>query len=158
MRNKFAKVSDPNKFVTESGDRYHTIYEPIVNPDGTISLVESGKEDIQAKIDSYKDQTDISFIVKKLAQGDFSVLSQKEPMYGDFTTMPKTYAEALQLTIDAEKRFYELPLETRNKFDNDYKQWFAQAGSDSWIERMGYKVTEGSGDIIVEDEKGDIVE
>ena len=59
MRNKNAKVSDPNKFETCPGDKYHIVYEPLVNPDGTISLVESGKEDIQAIIDSYREQTDM---------------------------------------------------------------------------------------------------
>lgn len=51
--------------------------------------------------------------------------------------MPKSYAEALQLVINAEKDFYDLPLDIRNKFDNDYKQWFAQAGSNSWLDKMG---------------------
>lgn len=138
MRNKFAKVSDPNKFETCSGDRYHITYEPVVNPDGTISLVENGKEDIQAKIDSYREKTDIAYIIKRLEMGDTSVLNQNNPMYGDFTDMPKSYAEVLQLVIDAENSFYKLPLDTRNKFDNDYKQWLAQAGSLEWSERMGF--------------------
>lgn len=136
MRNKNAVVSDPNSFVTDPGSRYHIIYDPVVKPDGTIVLEESGKDDIQEFIDSFRDQTDMTFILKRMALGDLSVLTQKTPMYGDFTNMPKTYAEALQLVMDAEKQFMLLPLDVRNKFDNDYRKWFATSGSDVWMESM----------------------
>lgn len=139
MRNPNACVSDPNKFVTNPGDKYHILYSPVVNSDGTINLIESGKDDIQEMIDSYREQTDMSYILQAMANGDTSVLSHKQPMYGDFTDMPKTYAQALQMVIDAETQFNKLPLDIRNKFDNDYKQWFAQAGSDEWFKKMDYK-------------------
>lgn len=136
MRNKNACVSDPNSFVTSSGSRYRSIFSPIVCPDGTIQLVESGKEDIQQYIDSFRDLTDMTYILQRMAAGDTSVLNQKEPMFGDFTNMPQTYAEALQLVIDREAQFMKLPLEVRNKFDNDFRKWFAQSGSEEWFEKM----------------------
>lgn len=136
MRNKNAKVSDPNSFVSDPGDRIHKIYAPRVNPDGTIDLVEAGQEDLQALYDSYRDQCDMAFIVNRLMMGDLSVLSQKEPFYADLTQFPKTYAEALQLVIDAEANFLKLPLDVRQQFDNDYRQWFAQAGSETWYNKM----------------------
>lgn len=136
MRNKNACVSDPNSFVTSAGSRYRSIFSPIVSPDGTIQLVESGKEDIQQYIDSFRDQTDMTYILQRMATGDTSVLNQKEPMFGDFTNMPQTYAEALQLVIDREAQFMQLPLEVRNKFDNDFRKWFAQSGSEEWFQKM----------------------
>ena len=137
MRNKKAKVSDPNKFVTSAGNKDHILYSPKVLDSGVIKLIESGKENIQDKINSFRDTCDMSFIIQRLAMGDSSVLNKKLPNYGDFTQMPKSFAEALQLVINAEKEFYDLPLDTRNKFDNDYKQWFAQAGSEAWLDKMG---------------------
>lgn len=136
MRNKNACVSDPNSFCTDPGSRYRTLFSPIVRPDGTIQLVESGKEDIQEYIQSQKDKTDMSFILSRMAAGDTSVLTDKTPMYGDFTSMPKNYAEALQLVIDREADFMKLPLEVRNKFNNDFRQWFAQSGSEEWFDKM----------------------
>lgn len=137
MRNSKAKVSNPNEFVTSAGNKEHILYSPKVLDSGMIKLVESGKENIQDKINSFRDTCDMSFILQRLAMGDSSVLNKKIPNYGDFTQMPKSYAEALQLVINAEKDFYDLPLDTRNKFDNDYKQWFAQAGSTEWLDKMG---------------------
>lgn len=139
MRNKFAEVSEPNYFNSCSGNIEHIIYSPKVLDSGVIKLIQSGKENIQDKINSFRDTCDMSFILQRLAMGDSSVLNKKIPNYGDFTQMPKSYAEALQLVINAEKDFYDLPLDTRNKFDNDYKQWFAQAGSVAWLDKMGIK-------------------
>lgn len=136
MRNKGAKVSDPNSFVTCPGDKYNIVYTPKVKDDGTIELVESGKDDIQEMIDSWREHTDMSWIIARLKEGDMSVLNRSPGYYIDTTKMPQTYAEALQLIIDSQRKFYELPLDVRNKFDNDYMQWFAQAGSDDWVSRM----------------------
>lgn len=129
MRNINAKVSDPKVFVTCAGDRYHTIYSPKVLENGTIELVETGKDDIQEYIDSQREQTDIHYIMQRLQLGDTSVLTNREPMYGDFTKFPKTQAEILQLMIDAKHEFEHLPLDVRNKFDGDFNKWFVSLGN-----------------------------
>lgn len=144
MRNKNAKVSDPNTFVTGSGDKFRIEYSPKVMPDGTIELLESGKIDIDAYINSQRDQTDMAYILKQLALGNNSVLQQGSAMFGDFTDpdLPKTYAEALQLRIDAEKSFYNLPVDVRAKFENDFNRYFAQAGTEDWFVKLGINKTE----------------
>lgn len=127
MRNKNACVSDPNSFVTSAGDEFHVIYNAKLLDDGTIKLIESDKEDIQAKIDSFRDQTDMAYILRQLQLGDTSVLTSKQPMYGDFTAMPKNMLEAMQIMIDGEKAFYDLDLDTRQKFDNNFRKWMIDA-------------------------------
>lgn len=142
MRNVHAKVSDPNSFSTCHGSSEHIIYSAKVMDDGTIKLKEAGKENIQQKIDSFRDSTDMAYILHRLAQGDTSVLNQKQPMFGDFTKTPKNLAETLQMHIDAENAFYKLPLEVRSKFDNDFNKWFSSAGTERWLENMGYEKKE----------------
>lgn len=137
MRNKNAKVSNPDDFITCSGDQFQVEYSPIVNPDGTIDLIESGKIDINEMINSFKDSTDMAYILKQLALGNTDVLAQRQGVFADFTEFPKTYAEVLQLRIDAEKSFYELPVETRQKFNNDFNVYFATAGQTEWFEKLG---------------------
>lgn len=136
MRNPNAKVSDPNEFCSCPGEKMHNIYSAKLMEDGTILLKKTDEEDIQAKIDSYRDQTDMAYVLRQLMLGDTSVLTQKEPMYGDFTQMPKNMMEAMQLMIDGEKAFYELDLETRQKFDNNFRQWMIDAGSPEWCKKM----------------------
>lgn len=138
MRNKNAKVSDPNGFITEPGSPERVIYDAQVGPDGVIEVVPAGKDNIQEKIESFRQSTDMSFILKQLALGNNEVLNQEPGMYGNFLDMPKTMAEAMQRQIDAEKVFYKLPVDVRGKFENDYRRWLVSAGSDEWIEKMGF--------------------
>lgn len=136
MRNPKAAVSDPNEFVSDPGSRIHTLYSSKVLKNGIIELTPSGSEDIQEKIDSYRDSTDMAFIIHHLLAGDESVLYQKSAMYGDFTKAPESLAEAQQMLIDGEAAFMQLPLETRQKFDNNFRAWLFQAGSEGWIKAM----------------------
>lgn len=137
MRNKNAKVSDPKKFITSSGAKYHIEYDGSVDKEGNITLKEVGKTDIKASINSYKETTDIDYIRKKIEMGDLSGINQSKPSFGDFTQMPKTMAEALQMQIDAKRAFMKLDIDTRNKFDNDVNKFLVSAGSEEWLKKLG---------------------
>lgn len=149
MRNKNAKVSDPNSFVTESGSPERILYSAKVKVDGSIEVVPSGKENIQDKIESFRDQTDMSYIIKQLMLGNADVLNVHPGQYGDFTQAPKSMAEALQLQIDAEKAWYGLPVETRAKFDHDLNRWLVTAGSEDWNNKMFPSATKEAGEPLV---------
>lgn len=136
MRNKFNRVPDPNKFMSCSGSDIHVLYEGKIMSDGTVKLVPIGKESISEKINSYAAYTDIRYIMNRLRQGDTSVL-RDGAFYGDMTKAPKSLADAMQIMINAENRFNELPLDVRNKFNNSYLQWMQTAGQDIWFENMG---------------------
>lgn len=126
-----------NKIVSNPGSPIHTIYSPIVEENGVIKLVPSGKENTDEYIQSFKESTDMEFILAKLAQGDTSVLNRSHPIFGDFTKAPKTYAEVLQLQIDSRAAFDRLSAEEKQKFGNDPNQFFATAGSKEWYEKLG---------------------
>ncbi len=126
------------KFATSPGNPYRTIYSEKVNSDGSISLVEVGKENINDIIQAYKDSTDIAQIVAYYnSTGDESVLNRMVPQYGDFTELPKSFADMLQLRIDSLKFFEALPVDVRQKFNNDANVFFSTAGSKDWIENLG---------------------
>lgn len=140
MRNKNACVPKPDSVVSNPGSDIHVIYQGKVLPNGQIRLEEVGKESISQMINSFKDSTDITYIAQRLAMGDTSVL-RDGAVYGDFTKTPKSLAESLQIIIDGEKKFNELPLDVRSSFDNSYYQFIMSAGSDSWIEKLGINKT-----------------
>lgn len=137
MRNKHARVSDPNSFSTHPGEKFHVVYDSFFNQDGTIRLKPSGKKDIKAEINSHVAETDMAVIVQKLMMGDSSVFSTKKPLYGDFTQFPSTYAEAFELVNRSEKAFESLAPDVKQKFDNDRAKWFSSIGSPEWFEIMG---------------------
>lgn len=146
MRNPNACVPDPNSFVSNPGELFEIEYSSKVLPDGTIVLKEAGKIDIKQMINSQRETTDIAYIMNAIENGDSSMLNNNG-FYGDMTAFPKTFAEVLQLQLDAQRSFYELPTEVRKKFDNDFNQYFATAGTDEWNEKLGFSMNEKEGEV-----------
>lgn len=152
MRNKNAKVSDPNTFYTDPGSPERILYDGKIMPDGSIEVVATGKENIQDKIESFREQTDMSYIIKQIQLGNGDVLNLSPGEYGDFTKAPKTMAEALQMQIDANKAWYGMPVEIRSRFDNDMTKWLVTAGTDEWNKKMfpdKYAPKDNSGEALV---------
>lgn len=137
MRHKHSRVPDPNEFKTHPGNSHHIEYSSKFNPDGTITLVESGRTDIQAEINSHLGETDMAVIVHKLQFGDTSVLTSKRPMYGDFTKFPSSFAEVFDLVQRSEQAFESLPVDVKKTFDNSRAKWFSSIGSPEWLKAMG---------------------
>lgn len=137
MRNEKACVSDPNSFFTCRGIDFEPQYSSKVLPNGEIKLVESGKVDIKQMINSQRESTDIAYIIKQIENGNTDIINPGPFVYGDTTQFPKTYAECLQLRIDAEASFYNLPVEVRQQFNNDFNQYFATAGEPEWMKKLG---------------------
>lgn len=146
MRHKFARVPDPAEFKSPEGDLFQVVYSSYYKPDGTIGLKESDRIDIKKEINSHRDETDMSFILSRLMAGDDSVLNPRPPMFGDFTQLPTSYAEMLNMVLAGEQYFDSLPLETKKEFDNDRGKWFASIGTDSWLKAMGFVSTETPAD------------
>lgn len=126
-------LEQASKFISNPGNQFENLYSAKVQKDGSVLLEVTGQKDIRQEIDSWREHTDMSWILRQMANGTYQ--PKVEGMYGDFTEMPETMAEAMQVMIDAESAFYKLDLETRNKFDNDYKKWLVMANQD--VENFG---------------------
>lgn len=121
------------RIFTNPGDPIHIIYSPKVSKTGSIELVESGKENTNDYIQSFVASTDIHVIIARIMNGEQQLLYSRPGSYGDFTKLPQTYAEALQLQIDSNNLFNSLPVEIKQKFDNDSSKFFASAGTEKWF-------------------------
>lgn len=135
---KFPTQYDPSERVySEPGSPVKTLYSPVFDKHGIMSLEESGKHDLYAEIQSHADSVDIHIILQRFESGDVSVLSRVQGTYGDFTQMPKTFAEALNTLIAAEQYFMSLPVDTRAQFGHDFNQFIASMDSSDFAQRMG---------------------
>lgn len=131
------RFSDPKDFISESGSPIHVLYSPKVSDDGTIELIKVGEENTDDLIQACKESTDIDVIVSYYNQtGDTSVLNQYVPHYGDFTKIPTTLAEFLQLRIDSQRFFDAMPKDVKDSFDNNADVFFATAGNEDWYEKI----------------------
>jgi len=68
---------------------------------------------------SFKDECDINNIVRKARQtGFFGHMTKAVPQFGDFSEVPD-YQSALNMVIDAQEKFLQIPARIREQFDHD---------------------------------------
>ncbi|UPW41024.1 internal scaffolding protein [Sigmofec virus UA08Rod_5712] len=119
-----------------SGDKL--IYSPYYTDDGRLELEVSGKENLYEFIQSHAEGVDIHVILARFAQsGDPDILNRAQGFSLDATTMPKTYAEALNAMIHAETYFNSLPVETRARFDHSFQVFLASMDQPGFLTKLG---------------------
>ena len=136
FRNQF---DEHTRFQSNLGSRIKDVLAPVFDKDGVMSLEKVGEENLYDYIQSHKESVDIYAILKRYQAGDESVLSRVQGMYGDFTTFPSTYAEALNAMTAAETYFNSLPVETRAKFGHSFQQFLASMDKPEFLDAMGWK-------------------
>lgn len=123
MVNARTQFDERARVYANPGNPEKILYSPKFDSNGSMDLIEAGKEDLYASIQSHKDSCDINLILKRFARGDVSALQKRQGMFGDFTDAPSSYAEALNSMIIAEQYFNSLPLETRAQFDHNFHRF-----------------------------------
>lgn len=135
----FKTQYDPHPRQTQNvGSGVKQLWSPKLQDDGSLQLIKAGTDDLYASIQSHKDSCDIHVLLKRYQNGDIEALSKVQGTYGDFTQMPKTFAEALNAMIAGEQMFNSLPVEVRKKFDFSLEKFIL--GMDdmpSWLEKVG---------------------
>lgn len=142
-----SQYDDHERVCQEPGTGIKQLYTPKLMDDGTLKLIEAGTDDLYAEIQSHKDSCDIHVLLARYQNGDVQALSKIQGVYGDFSEMPKTYAELLNAVIAGEQMFKSLPVEIREKFDHSLEQFMiAMDDMPSFLEKIGYQPekTDGS--------------
>ena len=104
---------------------------------GKEELVETGKTNIYDMIQASKEETLVYNILKRFESGDIEALTKTKGVYGDFTNMPRTLAEAQQLLIDTENYFNALPIDIKKEFNNSPKEYLASLNNGKFEAVMG---------------------
>lgn len=129
------KVKEHKRYYAPIGTHFLNEYqEQIVK--GKKELVKVGEKDVYAMIQEDLEGTKIENILHAVAMGDLSALQQRDTIYADATTMPKTLMEAQNLVIKLQDEFYKLPLEVRKEFDNSPEKYVDEMGTKTFIEKM----------------------
>lgn len=136
------KYNNKEKYCSPPGERFSILYSSSLDDRQRIVLKPSGKRDNRAYSNSFRESTDISFIIRRLNAGDVSAINQRNPFYADITRAPTTRADMLQLSIDCQNSFYALPADVRHQFHDNYREYMSSAGSDDWLKKLGVYATE----------------
>lgn len=136
---KFRTQFDPQlRIRAEPGDPIKTLYGPVFDENGVMSLKVTGKENLYDYIQSHADSVDIHVLLKQYAEtGDPGLFARVQGAYGDFTEMPTTFAGALNTLIAAEQYFEGLPVEVRAEFGHSFQQFIAAMDKSDFASRMG---------------------
>lgn len=128
---------DTSKYSSPTGSPYLDEYEYRVDKKGVKELVKKDtKINVQDKIQADYPSTDINLLMKRFALGDTSAIDINKGFYGDFTDMPKTYAELFDRVEAAKAYFDELPADLKAMFDNSYTQFYSEMDSKGFIDKI----------------------
>ena len=132
------RVEHSKKFVTCAGNKLHPVRHGELQLDGSIKLVVDRIEDTDELIQSYAESTMIENIMARIAAGQTDLLTQKKGFYMDTVGLPNTYADVLNLVIKGQEVFDKLPVEVKQRFDNDFNKWFIAMDKEDWFEKSGF--------------------
>lgn len=124
---------------SNSGSPVKKVFKPKILENGSVELIPVGEDNIYEKIQADRDSCDINILIKRFVSGDVDALNRTQGFYADISNMPKTYLEMLNTVKGAETAFYQLPLEIREKFDNNFNLWFSSMETEDWYKKMTIK-------------------
>lgn len=126
----------PEAKENSSGNRMETQYAERYDENGKAYLEKVGEVDTYEKIQSYRDECDVMAILSRYAAGDETALAAPG-WYIDTSKLPSTYTEYMNMMNEQREKFDQLPLSIRNKFNNNFNEYMATAGEESWMRNMG---------------------
>lgn len=126
----------PKRKPNEPGNIMEPQYKERYDENGNPYLEQVGEINTYEKIQSYKDEVDPMSIMARYAAGDTTVMASPG-WYIDTSKLPANYIEWRNMMNEQKEKFNALPLEIRNKFNNNFDNWAATAGEPEWLENMG---------------------
>ena len=95
------------RVASESGSGLRQLYIPCFL-DGCFTIEESGVFDLQEQINANASSCDINVLVARYNAGDLTALSRRQGMFGDFTSAPDSYRQALEIVNGFESAFSDM--------------------------------------------------
>jgi hypothetical protein len=102
MVNRYVEV-----VASESGSGLRQLYIPCF-VDGRFTIEEAGVFDLQEQINANASSCDINVIVARYNAGDLTALSRRQGFFGDFTSAPDSYRQALEIVNGFESAFSDM--------------------------------------------------
>lgn len=102
MVNRYVEV-----VASESGSGLRQLYIPCF-VDGCFTIEESGVFDLQEQINANASSCDINVLVSRYNAGDLTALSRRQGLFGDFSSAPDSYRQALEIVNGFESAFSDM--------------------------------------------------
>ena len=145
FRTKYQRV----QVNAETGSPIRVVREAVYDKRKNITVVEKGKENLYAYINSFADSVDINVLLARYRNGEKDALLQRAGAYIDISSMPANINEFIELSRSAENLFNTLPVETKEKFNNNVMEFISTVGDPEWIEKMSESPADIAKNIVV---------
>lgn len=101
--------------------------------DNSEEIVETGKSNLYEYIQSHADSVDITKILERCALiQDYSMLNRMPAAFMDVTEMPSNLAEAYAHVQDAKNFFDRMPIDIKEKYQNNFVEFISDIGTDKF--------------------------
>lgn len=124
------------RYFSNAGSPYRKEYGPQLDKYGNKVIVEKGKIDFQAYINSWRDDCDLNILMARFTAGDKESLIQRVGMFADVSKLPTNFNDMMNLTMQAEDIFNSLPVSAKEAFGNNVNNFLSNAGSSEWVELL----------------------
>lgn len=105
--------------------------------DNAEEIVETGKSNLYEYIQSHADSVDITKILERCALiEDYSILNRMPTTFMDVTGMPTNLAEAYAQVQDAKNFFDRMPINIKEKYDNNFIDFLSDLGSEKFTRNV----------------------
>ena len=140
---KFRSIysNDSANFTSNPGKHIVDEYGLVTSDDGVTYVDVVGQKNLDAIIQSNKDNGNIALLVARYNAGDTTALNKAHGVFGDFRNMPTTYAEMVSRLNECRVVFDGLPTEIKEQFENNPDVFWSEFGSEKFN-----KVFEGFND------------
>lgn len=122
---------------SETGSPLAVVYGIMMDERGHKKVYEKSQKNIYNMIQEALPGTLIENILKRAELGDPTALQRKNAQFIDATTLPKNLMEVQNAITGLKEQFRELPVEIRQRFDNNPDQYVLQYGKKDWEDKMG---------------------
>lgn len=138
---RFKSNWKPRHTFSESGSPIIDDYLAESSRFGDVKLTKIGTTNLYERIQSFAESCDMALLISRYMQGDATALNRVQALYGDFSDAPQSYTDAVALFERVAADFSTLPIDIKEKFDNDASKFMDSLGSPEFFEKMAMSST-----------------
>lgn len=146
---KFRNKYERREVISQAGDPVKIQYAGEYDKNKNLVVVPKGKINLRSYINSFADSVDIHVLLARFQNGDKEALLQRAGAYIDISALPTNINEFIELSRNAENLFSTLPVEVKEKFNNNVVEFISTVGDPEWIKKMS--TSEAAEKVIVSD-------
>ncbi|ALS03506.1 VP3 [Gokushovirus WZ-2015a] len=142
MLNFPTQYREPIRKYTDPGTAEKITYQLQTDKNGVQDLQPIGKINTYERIQSWQPSCDLKTILARFANGDQNALNVNAgALYGDFTDAPVSLADFYSRLAEAERVFYNLPVEIRSECSHSPSVFYSRLGDPDFLKRLGNRET-----------------